>query len=274
MDEGILRIFNSKNFDSLHTQIIGRKIYKYDTVTSTNDVAFRHALEGEKEGLVFWARSQTKGRGRLGRSWISHKDKGVYFSIILRPQIAVKDAPKFTLMAGVGIAKALGKFTGLESLIKWPNDIFIKDKKIGGILTEIEADINMIRFIVIGIGLNTNLKAGELPVKEATSLKILLGKDTSNESLLGVCLKELDNYYLEFKKYGFRGIIEEARSLSSLWGRQVKIETLPFDKHSKSNPKGTIEGVALDFDEDGALVIRQHNGFRKHIFAGDVRLLR
>ncbi|OGX24060.1 MAG: biotin--[acetyl-CoA-carboxylase] ligase [Omnitrophica WOR_2 bacterium RIFCSPHIGHO2_02_FULL_45_21] len=260
MDEGIVRVFHSRRLDSLQTQGIGKKIYKYDTTGSTNDLAFMYALQGEKEGAVFWARAQTKGRGRQGRCWVSHKDKGIYFSIILKPDILVSDAPKITLLAALSICKALRKSSDGEFLLKWPNDIVIDDKKIGGILTEMNEKRGKIRFLIVGIGVNTNFKRSELPTKEAASLRILLEKEIDNEHILGLCLQEIDSHYAQFKKDGFSQIIDEARHLSSLWGKQVRIND-------------SLEGVAVDFDEEGALLIRQANGFLEHIFAGDVKLM-
>ena len=261
MDEGIVRVFQGREIEAARNHIIGKRIYKYDTAGSTNDLAFLNALKGEKEGSVFWARAQTKGRGRLGRRWVSHKDKGLYFSLILRPEAEVKDAAKITLLIGLAVVKALRGFSGLGFLIKWPNDIVIDDKKIGGILTEMDAEVNRVKFIVAGIGINTNLRKSELPVKEAVSLRILLQKEIPQEALLNICLKEIDGYYCRFKDGGFPDIIDEARHFSSLWGKQVKIN-------------GKEEGAAVDFDNEGALVLRQNNGFRKAIFAGDVELLR
>ncbi len=261
MDEGIVRIFHTQEIAGPHTRIIGRRIYKYDTIGSTNDAAFMYGLKGEKEGAVFWARAQTKGRGRLGRSWVSHKDKGLYFSVLLCPRAKVKDAAKITLLAGMSMVKALRGLSGLGFLIKWPNDIVIDDKKIGGILTEMDAEVNRVKFIAVGIGINTNLRKSELPVKEAVSLRVLLQKEISQESVFNACLKEFDGYYCRFKNGGFPDIIDEARHFSSLWGKQVKIN-------------GREAGVAVDFDDQGALVVRQDNGFRKAIFAGDVELLR
>lgn len=266
MDEGIIRIFGNRDFKKLHNHIIGRKVYKYDTVSSTNDMAFIYGVKGEKEGAVIWARSQTKGRGRLGRAWISHKDKGLYFSLLLRPEIPVENASTITLVAAVAITNFLRKFSGMEFLIKWPNDIVIKDKKICGILTEMDAEVSKIKFMVIGIGINTNLRQSELPVQESTSLKILLQKELPHDTLLNACLKEIDAYYSLFKSNGYKAIIEEARHLSGLWGRQVKVSQL--------NTNEIIEGIAADFDDSGALVLRLHNGFLKHINCGDVKLLR
>ena len=261
MDEGIARIFHSRQLDGLQNQLIGKKVYKYDRVSSTNDLAFMYAFKGEKEGSVFWARAQTKGRGRQGRHWISPKDKGLYFSIILRPDISVKEAAKITLLSALAICKALRKFSGVESLIKWPNDIVINNRKICGILTEMDTQIGRVKFIIVGIGVNTNSAPGELPVKEATSLRVLLGKEVSQENLLSLCLKEIDKYYYQFKKGGISGVIDEARHFSSLWGKQIKINNRD-------------EGVAIDFAEDGSLVVRQDSGLQKHIFAGRVELLR
>lgn len=261
MDEGIVRVFHSRQLDNLQTHIIGKKIYKYDSASSTNDLAFMHGLQGEKEGSVFWARAQKKGRGRLGRRWLSHKDKGVYFSIILRPDILVKEAFGITLLTALGVCKALREFSKGEFLIKWPNDIVVEDKKIGGILTEMDAEIGKVKFLVVGIGINTNYRPEELPIKEAASLRDLENVEIDNETILGICLKEIDGCYWHWKKNGLAQAIEQARQLSSLWGKQVKINDSDI-------------GVACDFDEEGALVIRQGNGFLKHIFAGDVKLLK
>lgn len=261
MDEGILRVFRAGELDARHNHVIGKKVYKYDTVGSTNDLAFMHALKGEKEGSVFWARAQTKGRGRLGRSWVSYKDKGLYFSVILRPDLPLKGASGITLLAALAVCKALRKFSGQPFLIKWPNDILIDEKKVCGILTEMDAELNGIRFMVVGVGINTNMRTAELPVKTASSLKVLTGKDAPHEGLLSSCLKEMDSCYFQFQREGISGIIEEARHFSCLWGRQVKINN-------------AAQGIAVDFDEDGSLVVRQGSGLLKHIFAGDVELLR
>lgn len=261
MDEGIVRIFRPKGLDDPHNRIIGRRIYKYDTVSSTNDLAFMYGVKGEKEGAVFWARGQTRGRGRLGRQWVSLKDQGLYFSLLLRPDIAVKDAPGITLLAAVALVKALRALYAKEFLIKWPNDIVIDNRKIAGILTEMDAEINSIRFVAAGIGINTNLRQNQLPVKEASSLRILTRQEIVQEAVLKACLKELDNYYFQFKKQGIAAIIEEARHFSSLWGKQVKIN-------------GKAVGEAVDFDSQGGLIVRQSNGFLKSIFAGDAQLPR
>lgn len=264
MDEGIIRVFHSREIDGLRTNIIGKKVYKYDTVNSTNDLAFRYALEQkEAEGSVFWARAQTKGRGRLGRRWVSLKDKGLYFSIILRPDILIKEAPRITLLCGLSICKAMRKIASSAFLIKWPNDIVVEDKKIGGILTEMGeiGSKTRVKFIIVGVGINTNFKPEELPIKEATSLSLLREEKAEQETVLSMCLKELDSYYLKFRNNGVVGIIEEARQFSSLWGKQIKIN-------------GLEEGAAVDFDNDGALIVRQDNGFLKHIYAGEVKCLR
>lgn len=245
--------------------MIGRKIYKYDKVGSTNDVAFIRAQEGEKEGAVIWALEQSKGRGRLGRIWVSRKGKGLFFSIILTPEISLNEAPLLILTAAVAIVKVLRKSCKKDFLIKWPNDIVIDDKKICGILTEMESEPGRVRFIILGIGINTNLKISELPIEESTSAKIESGKEVDEENLLFLVLKELDNYYAIFKKKGAEKILKEARDLCCLWGRQIKID---------DGRKHRIEGTAVDFSEEGGLIIRQNNGFLKTIFAGDVKLLR
>lgn len=261
MDEGIIRVFQGKRMEALHTQIIGRKIHRYDTVSSTNDLAFMHALKGEKEGSVFWGRAQTKGRGRQGRRWISHKDKGIYFSIILRPDILVREAPRITLLVAVAVCRALRDFSGRQFLIKWPNDIVINGKKIGGILTEMDGEADRVKFLIAGIGIDTNFTRNELPVKEAVSLKMLTRKEVDNEAVLTVCVKEIDACYTDFRKNGFSRLLKEARQLCGMWGKQIRADN-------------GIQGIAVDFDAQGALVVRQAGGFLKHLYAGEVTLLR
>jgi BirA family transcriptional regulator, biotin operon repressor / biotin---[acetyl-CoA-carboxylase] ligase len=259
VDEGIIRVFRGKRIEGLHTQIIGRKIHRYDTVNSTNDMAFIHALKGAKEGAVFWARAQTKGRGRQGRRWISHKDKGVYFSIILRPDILVTEAPRITLLIAAAICKALRDFSGRQFLIKWPNDIVINDKKIGGILTEMDGEADRVKFLIVGVGIDTNFTRNELPIKEAVSLKMLMHREVANADVLTVCVKEIDACYAQFKKKGFSLLLKEARQLCGMWGKQIRTDS-------------GIQGIAVDFDTQGALVVRQASGFLKHLHAGEVTL--
>lgn len=247
----------------LNTKIIGTRIHTYETAASTMDIAFGLGVNGAAEGTVVCAEAQTKGRGRLGRHWNSPKEAGLYFSIILRPAILPTQAPKLTLLASVSICSSLRNVTGLPVTIKWPNDILIKDKKIGGILTELNAETDRIKFVVIGIGINVNTAKHNLPAG-ASSLKESAGKQINRVELFKEILRQIDKDYLLFKKEGFQSIIKRWREFSSTLGCRVKV--LCQKEH--------VEGEAVDIDIDGGLLIRKDSGFVEKVMSGDVVKIR
>jgi len=247
----------------LDTKAIGRKIYSYESTDSTNDVAHRLARSGSPEGTAVFSESQSKGRGRMGRHWVSPKGKGIYFSFILRPDVPPAEAPKITLMSAVGVAIAIRNITHLGALIKWPNDILVNDRKVVGILTEMSAEVNTVSYIVLGIGINVNTSRSDLP-KEATSLKSEAGAELSRVDLAREVLRELDRQYRVFNEKGFEKIIDEWKGLSHTLGEEVKITC-----HGRK-----IEGTAVDLDMSGTLVVRLDNGFMEHVTAGDVLMVR
>ena len=243
----------------LNTKIIGRDIHHFDSVDSTMDIAFRLGISGAREGAVVCAEVQKKGRGRMGRAWTSPKSKGICISIILRPKLLPNETAKLTLLSAVAVSEAIRDIIGLLSYIKWPNDILINEKKVGGILTEMDAEMDIVKFAVIGIGINVNTNRSSLPDK-ATSLKEEKGKPIPRVELLKEILRKIESLYLLLQKEGFSPIIERWRELSSTLGRRVKI----------SYHKEYIEGEAIDVDLDGGLLIRNDTGFVKKIMAGDV----
>lgn len=247
----------------LHTRIIGRKIYSYETTDSTMDVAHRLAQSNAPEGTVVFSEGQSKGRGRMGRHWLSPKGKGIYLSLILRPNVSPAEAPKITLISAVAAALAIRKVAHLGALIKWPNDILVNDRKVCGILTEMSAEVNTVRYIVLGAGINVNTGKEHLP-KEATSIKAEAKEEISRIELAQEFLREIERLYFLFKEKGFKSIIEEWKGLSHTLGEEVRI--LCQDKK--------IEGLAVDLDMSGALVVRLDNGFMEHITAGDVVMVR
>ena len=182
--------------------IIGSKIYYYDTVTSTNDIAHQMARKGAGEGTVIFAEQQSNGRGKMGRRWVSPKGEGILASIILRPDIPFLDAHEWTIMAGVGVAKAIRDTFGLTAMIKWPNDILINGKKVCGILTEASGrGIERVEYLIIGIGINVHSDMASLP-EGATSIKAELGPevaaDVDRSGFARDLLKTLDKEYAEF----------------------------------------------------------------------------
>jgi len=247
----------------LNTKIIGKNILSYDTIESTMDAAYDLAVKTNGEGACVFAESQRKGRGRMGRDWQSPKYKGIYVSIILRPDISPNETPKITLMAAVSIAKTISSKFNLQPQIKWPNDLLIDNKKICGILTEMNAEADKVKFLVVGIGINVNSKQSDL-VDTATSLKEKTGDKIDRIAFTKAVLEGLDEHYAIFNEKGFQSILDELRNFSSTLGRRVKVDFK--NRH--------IEGQAMDVDESGALLVRLDNGFVERILSGDVTLVR
>jgi len=197
------RLFALEIAHGLNTKFIARKIHYFDYLSSTMDLAMQLGIQTAPHGTLVLAESQTKGRGRLGRSWFSPKYKGIYFSLILRPEISPSASPVLTLLAAVSICEAIKKVVGLDAQIKWPNDIFICNKKISGILTEMNAEVDKVNFVVIGIGLNVNNDKKSL-IAQATSLKEQAGHPVSRVLLLQELLRRIENNYSLLEDKGRR----------------------------------------------------------------------
>ena len=247
----------------LNTKIFGRKIYAFDSVDSTMDFAFRLGLEGALEGTLVCAEGQTKGRGRLGRQWHSPKGKGIYASIILRPSLPPSIVSQLTLLSAVSMCEAIKKVCHLQTAIKWPNDILVGNKKLAGILTELSAEMDRVRFVVIGFGLNVNTSSSLLP-SSATSLKHELHRSVSRTELMQEILRYLEKWYQILGKEGFLKIVQRWKELSSTLGRRVRVEGIGE----------YIEGEAIDMDENGSLIIRNDAGIKFKRISGDVVFVR
>ncbi|UCD55251.1 MAG: biotin--[acetyl-CoA-carboxylase] ligase [Candidatus Omnitrophota bacterium] len=251
---------------NLKTKFIGKEIYFYESVGSTNNVAYELAEEGAGEGTVVIANEQTKGKGRLGRKWVSPGGRGIYLSCVLRPDILPNEVPKITLVAAVSAAKAIRKFLHIEGLIRWPNDILISDRKAGGILTELKGELDRVNFVILGIGINVNTPKSALP-KGSTSLKeeSKSSKDFSRVELVKILLETLEKEYMKFKEDGFSTIRHELKSYSCALGRYVSITT---------SGKKRFHGKAIDINDNGGLVVKLDDGSRKTFLSGDVALIR
>jgi len=250
---------------NLKSKIFGKKIYSYRKVGSTNVLGFRLAEIGAEEGTLLVADEQSKGKGRMGRSWYSPPRLGLWMSLILRPDIPPFKAPGLSICAGLALAQAILEMTGIEAKIKWPNDCLIDGKKVGGILLELSAELDRINFVIVGIGVNVNHSAKDFPKnlsQTATSIKIKLGKDISRLALLTSFLEKFERIYLDFKKNGLSPQREMIKSYSSLLGKKV---TVKFGKEK-------IEGMAENIDENGSLVIKTQKG-EKVVTAGEVTVL-
>jgi BirA family biotin operon repressor/biotin-[acetyl-CoA-carboxylase] ligase len=243
----------------LKTKILGKRISYHETVPSTMDVAFQWGMDGTPEGTLVIAESQTKGRGRMGRGWSSPKGKGVYLSIILRPPLPPTQVAQLTLLSAVAVAEAIEDKTGMLPQIKWPNDLLLHHKKVAGILTELSAETDRVRFVVIGIGINVNTPLNSLP-PHATSLKQEAKRHFSRVALTQDVLRKMEFWYGRLLGEGFSSILQRWKELSLTLRRPIRI----------SDASGHLEGEAIDIDTDGGLLIRCDTGVIVKRMAGDV----
>lgn len=247
------------------TKIIGRDIRVFEQTTSTNDVVEKLARDGVKEGVVVFAESQTKGRGRLGRVWSSPVRKGLWFSILLRPNLRPQETTQLTVAAATAVWRAIHDETGISAEIKWPNDILIRSKKVVGILTELSAEVDRVKHVTLGIGVDVNLTTSEMPVdlrKVATSLRIESGKLVSRAELATAILRELDRDYVRVCGGGFAKLADEWEEHCTTIGQQVVV----------SMGSRKIRGRAESLDDDGALLVRTEHGHIERVIGGDVTL--
>lgn len=244
--------------EGLKTKSLGNKILAYESLDSTNDTAYQLAEGGEKEGTVVIAEWQKKGKGRQGRHWVSPKG-GIYLSCILKPEIEPKEVAKITLVSAVAVCASIRKIAGVPAMIKWPNDIIIRKRKVCGILTEIKAEQDKVNFVIVGIGVNVDMPTNLLPAGATSLIKESESKPLKVE-LTKKILENLEHYLTLFKEDGFNKIRDEWRNFSAILGQYVKIHC-----HDEK-----IEGQAMDVDEDGALVVRLETGIQRRILSGDV----
>ncbi len=286
----------------LNTRFVGKQIHFFVRIDSTNIAARKLAELGANEGTVVIADSQSKGKGRMGRSWQSPPGN-LYTSIILRPQISSSSAPQVTLMAAVATAKAIAKTIGANPVrssprkrftpmdigarvlrgssqrqirqrwiangvnvgIKWPNDILIHGKKVAGILTEMDCEGSTLNFIILGIGVNINAPLKLFPrelLSSITSLREEAGGNISLTQFTRCLYQEIERYYNLWMAKGFSGIGNEYTKLSLLQGKLVQISS--FEKITS----GEVQGI----DEKGALLLRLSNGRVERIMTGNVTL--
>ena len=251
---------------TIKTRLIGEEVLIFDEVDSTNQIAMEMGAKGGEDGLVVIAESQLHGKGRLGRTWISPRGVNLYVSVLLRPEFSPHQASVLTMMASVAAAAAISKTTGLDAKIKWPNDILVEQKKVSGILTEMNAEEEKINYVVIGIGINVNMKKEDLPGNlrmPATSLMESLGRRVDRIEVLCAFLESLDSNYEDLKNRGIMSIVQKWRMLCSTLNKRIKV-VLPGE---------VIEGVAEDITPEGGLVVRIGEELTKVIYAGDISVL-
>jgi len=245
--------------------VIGRDIRVFKETTSTNDVAEKLGRDGVAEGAVVFAEAQTKGRGRLGRNWVSTQGKGLWFSVLLRPPIAPQAATQLTVAAATALARGIHKTAGVRCEIKWPNDILARERKVCGILTEMSAELDKIHYVVLGIGVNVNFDPEDFPPElrgMATSLKIEAGRAWARGEVAAGILRELDVEYARVKAGEFELIADEWEAQCTTIGRNVEI----------ASGARITSGRAESLDNEGALLVRTEHGRLERIIGGDVAL--
>jgi len=254
--------------EELKTKVLGRNIVYLDSVDSTNNYAKKIALEGCGEGTLIVADRQTGGRGRLGRDWISPGKKGIWMSLVLRPDIPFEEVQMVTLAASVAVVQALFEVAQIEAGIKWPNDIILDGKKVCGILVEMNMEIESINFLVLGIGLNVNQQKEDFPeelLDRATSLKMYLEatgvqKLLKRSEIIAAILLKFEEIYDKVKGGAFEEILSEWKKYSVTLGREVSI----IYKNEQ------YRGIAQDLTKDGKLIIKCEDGSVKEVFSGEV----
>ncbi len=247
------------------TRLVGRDIHVFQETTSTNDVIEKLARDGVREGVVVFAESQTRGRGRLGRKWVSPARKGLWFSILLRPNLRPQETTQLTVASATALRRAIFQQTRLPVEIKWPNDILINGKKVAGILTEMSAELDRVRHVIPGIGIDVNQDTSEFPVelkKIATSLKIETGEAIPRAALATAVLHELDKDYFRACTGKFSEIAEEWVEHCGTIGKDVTVRI--GDR--------AVRGCAESLDDDGALILRTEHGRLQRITGGDVTI--
>ena len=246
---------------------IGHQLYYYKQIGSTNDEAFRLALSGAPEGTMLIAESQSAGRGRMQRTWYSPAAKNIYTSVILRPSVQPFQVPRFSILAGVAVAEALDIYCKGRIKLKWPNDVLINEKKVCGILAQAKTSANRVDFLILGIGINVNIRNEQLPEdlrNTAASLMENAGCEISRLEIIISLYENLTKWYKQIMNNGFGPVRERWLSLSSMLNQTVQVR---FQEE-------VVSGKAIDLDEDGSLILLTENNEQIHVLAGDATILR
>ena len=249
----------------LETREFGKHLKLLDEVGSTQDVLRELAENGAPQGALVIAERQTSGRGRLGRGWLSPAGKGIWMSLLLRPQIPLQLTPQLTLLAAVALSRAIAQVVPLDIGIKWPNDLLVDGKKMCGILLESAAEDERLQFVIVGMGISVNLEPDDYPpelLDRAASLKMLSGQKIDRVALIAETLLAFEQLYELYEQQGFGPIraLWEARSI--MLHREVTLHT----------PEGSFVGVPESLDESGGLVVRMPDGTLRTVYSASIDL--
>jgi BirA family transcriptional regulator, biotin operon repressor / biotin---[acetyl-CoA-carboxylase] ligase len=246
----------------LKGNLFGKRVFHFFKIDSTNRVAMELGYAGEPEGTVVMAEAQTDGRGRSGRTWHSEKGAGLYFTVLLRPRLSPAQAPLLTMLAGVSAHTAITAQTGLATELKWPNDLLLNGKKLGGILTEMHAEPSVVRFVIVGIGINVNQEKFPVELSPiATSIRKETGRMSYRLELLARLLTQFESDYNRFLREGPGFVVERFESVSSFArGRRVRVDT----------GVETYAGTTAGLSPEGLLQVAKDGGPLVTVIAGDV----
>lgn len=247
----------------LESRQMGRPYHYLEKVDSTNRMAKDLSHQGAPHGTLVVAESQTRGRGRLGRSWFSPKGENIYLSLILRPNISLMEIPQLTFLVSVALTQVIREKLQLDALIKWPNDVYIKGRKVAGILMEMETRERQPLFLVAGVGLNVNTPAGGFPPEistRATSLMVEGKRRYLRPQLLAWIMEALEVWYEKFEADQREDILRYWREHNFTLGKPVRLQ-------------GGKEGWAIGVTPQGALLVRRPGGSILSLGAGDVEVV-
>lgn len=244
----------------LETEILGKNIFCFDSIDSTNEEAKRQALSGAGNGSLFVSEQQTGGKGRLGRSWASPAGTGLWFTVLLRPEILPQQVSVTTLLAGLAVSRAVRTLTGCDAKIKWPNDIVIGGKKVCGILTEMTAEIDRIEFVAVGIGINANSTAFPENIRDkATSLRLESGRPIRRITLLQEILLQFETL-----------LMQKADSSPAFW-EEYKANCVSLGRRVRFTRRGLpVEGTAVGVSPQGELIVLLPDGSKEAVSTGEV----
>ncbi|OPA81474.1 biotin--[acetyl-CoA-carboxylase] ligase [Paenibacillus selenitireducens] len=251
----------------LRSTVMGKQIKILDSTPSTQIVAQELAEQGAPEGTLVIAEEQTSGRGRMGRPFYSPSGKGIWMSLVLKPQTSLQFTPQLTLLAAVALCRSLQRVVPISIGIKWPNDLLVGTRKICGILLESSTEDERVRYAIAGIGISANLDVEDYPeyLKDiATSLKIESGAKVDRTAIITEFLAEFETLYQLYHEQGFAPIRILWEALSISLHRPITIHTL----------QGKVTGIAEELDDSGALWITDEFGEKRKIFSGDVEINR
>lgn len=246
----------------LKGSLFGKNIQHFFKTDSTNRVALEFGHADAPEGTVVLAEEQTAGKGRAGRAWQSDRAAGIYVTLLLRPRLAPVQAPLLTMMAGLSARAAMEAQSGLAPDLKWPNDLLLRGKKTGGILTEMHAEPSQVRFVIVGIGLNVNQEKFPSELSEkATSLRIETGKQASRMELLVRLLREFENDYNRFLREGPAAVTRRFETVSSYaQGKRVRV----------TSGTDSFAGTTAGLGPEGLLQVKRDDGQVVTVISGDV----